>query len=37
MAKNRRVEMIISGRDLEAEMAGEATLSQFEQQYEIIV
>ena len=36
-AKNRRVEMIISGRDIEAEIAGEATLSQFEQVYEVIV
>ena len=35
-AKNRRVEMIISGRDIEAELAGEATLSQFEQVFEVI-
>ncbi len=36
MARNRRVEMIISGRDIEAEWNGESTLSQFEQVYEVI-
>lgn len=36
-AKNRRVEMIISGRDIQAEIDGKSTLSEFEQQYEIIV
>lgn len=35
-AKNRRVEMIISGRDIQAEEDGEATLSQFEQVFEVI-
>ena len=35
-AKNRRVEMIISGRDIQAEIDGEATLSKFEQQFEVI-
>ena len=35
-AKNRRVEMIISGRDIQAERNGEGTLSQFEQVFEVI-
>ena len=35
-AENRRVEMIISGRDIQAEIDGEATLSQFEQVYEVV-
>ena len=35
-AKNRRVEMIISGRDIQAEIDGEDTLSQFEQVFEVI-
>ena len=36
MAKNRRVEMIISGRDIQAEIDGNATLSQFEQVFEVV-
>ncbi len=35
-AKNRRVEMIISGRNIQAEQDGEATLSRFEQVFEVV-